>query len=342
MSLIADEMAMGKVSPALLVDAMFGFRKTAAIKAAIELDVFTAIGGNGATAHSLGTATGASERGMRILCDFLVVGGFLTKTDDLYELTPSSQVFLNRQSPAYMGSAIEFVAAPEIARLFLDDPSAFVRNGGSVGLANVAPDNPVWIRFARAMGSFVASSAESLAAEIAQWPTPPRRVLDIAAGHGLFGIEVAKVLPKAEIVAVDWRSVLALAEENAKHAGIADRFRILPGNAFEVDWGTDYDLILLPNFLHHFDLETCVVLLQKVRGSLSAQGNVVAVEFVPNDDRVSPPFPASFSWEMLATTPRGDAYTEKDLMEMARSAGFSGISTRALPPSPASLIFFKR
>jgi SAM-dependent methyltransferase len=342
MSSIADEAATGEISPALLVDAMFGFRKTAAIKAAIELDVFTAIGSSGTNAGSLATAAKVSERGMRILCDYLVVSGFLTKTGDLYALTPSSQVFLDRRSPAYMGSAIDFVAAPEMARLFLDDPAAYVRNGGSVGLANVAADNPVWVRFARGMGSFVASSAESLAAEVARWPEPPSRVLDIAAGHGRFGIEVAKLLPKAEITAVDWRSVLELAEENARNAGVADRYRSVPGSAFEVDWGSDYDLVLLPNFLHHFDADTCVGLLQKIRRSLSAQGAVVGVEFVPNDDRISPPFPAGFSWEMLATTPSGDAYTETNLREMARSAGFSGLSTRTLPPSPASLIFFER
>lgn len=342
MSLNADETVSGEISPALLVDAMFGFRKTAAIKAAIELDLFTAIGGSGGTAASLASATKASERGMRILCDYLVVGGFLTKTGDRYGLTPSSRVFLDRQSPAYLGSAIDFVAAPEMARLFLDDPSAYVRNGGSVGLANVSADNPVWVRFARGMGSFVASSAESLAAEVAHWPTAPKRVLDIAAGHGLFGIEVAKAFPKAEIVAVDWRSVLELAEANAQKAGVADRYRILPGSAFEVDWGSDYDLVLLPNFLHHFDIDTCVTLLQKIRASLSEAGSVIAVEFIPNEDRVSPPFPAAFSFEMLACTPRGDAYTEKDLAEMARRAGFGGISTRPLPPSPSSLIFFKR
>jgi len=36
----------------------------------------------------------------------------------------------------------------------------------------------------------------------------PLRVLDIAAGHGLFGIEVAKIDPRAHITAVDWAAVL--------------------------------------------------------------------------------------------------------------------------------------
>ena len=340
MSTTAVEADVGEVSPNLVVDAMFACRKTAAIVAAIELDLFTLIG-DGSNAASLAAATNAAERGVRILCDYLVVNGFLTKTGNQYALTPSSRAFLDRHSPAYMGAAIEFLAAPEILRQILGDPASYVRNGGSIGLANMSPDNPVWVKFARGMGSFTGGSAIGLAAEMANLPMQPRKILDIAAGHGRFGIEMAKAFPSAEIVAVDWGSVLELAKQNAQQFGVAERYKLVPGSAFEVDWGTDYDLILLPNFLHHFDLETCAGLLRKSRATLSAEGKVVAVDFVPNDDLVSPPFPAAFSWEMLASTPRGEAYTQKDLAEMARRAGFHNVRIKPLPPSPASLIFFE-
>jgi ubiquinone/menaquinone biosynthesis C-methylase UbiE len=166
-------------------------------------------------------------------------------------------------------------------------------------------------------------------------------VLDTAAGPGGFGIEIAKAVPSARIAAVDWASVLALTKENASKAGVVERFSFIPGSAFELDWGQDYDLILLPNFLHHFDTETCVDLLKKARANLAAGGKVVAVEFVPNEDRVSPDFPAAFSWVMLATTPKGDAYTKSELAEMGRRAGFRDMVTKELPPSPATLIVFE-
>jgi SAM-dependent methyltransferase len=341
MTPMPDGMAGGDISPALAVDAMFAFRKTAAFKAAIELDIFSAICAGHETAGHIAAAAGASERGVRILCDFLVVEGFLMKRDDRYKATPSTSVFLDRKSPAYVGAAIDFVASPEMIGLFLDDPPSYVRNGGSIGLANVANDNPVWVRFARAMGAFTGGSAVSLAKEIATWAKPPEKVLDIAAGPGRFGIEIAKAVPSASIVAVDWQSVLALSEANAREAGVSDRYRALAGSAFDVDWGNDYDLILLPNFLHHFDSATCVGLLKKVRNSLRTGGRVVGVDFVPNDDRVSPPYEAQFAMVMLATTPKGDAYTGRELAEMARQAGFSGAQIKPLPPTPASLIFFE-
>jgi len=94
-------------------------------------------------------------------------------------------------------------------------------------------------------------------------------VLDIAAGHGVSAISVAQAVPQAEITAVDWQAVLEVAHANASAAGISDRYRTVPGSAFEVYWGRDFDLVLLTNFLHHFDQETCIKLLEKARQSLS-------------------------------------------------------------------------
>lgn len=336
---VADAHA-GAVSPELVVEALFACRKTAAIRAAIELDLFTHIG-EGKTAALLASAIGASERGVRILCDYLVVHGFLTKESGQYRMTPSTRMFLDRNSPAYMGSAVEFIAAPEVLDNFLRDPAAIVRNGGSAGLANMSADNPVWVKFARGMGSFTGLSAKILAGEISGWPRSPKKVLDIAAGPGVFGIEIAKAIPSAEIVAVDWAAVLELSQQNAQKAGVADRYRTIAGSAFDVEWGTDYDLVMLPNFLHHFDLPTCTQLLRRIIASLAEQGRIVAVDFVPNEDGVSPPFPAAFSWEMLAGTPAGQAYTQSELTEMARLAGLTGVKVRPLPPTPASLILFE-
>ena len=336
-----DPHQFAEVSPAPFIDAVLGFQKTASIRAAIELDLFTAIAAGASRAETIASRTGASERGVRILCDYLTVVGFLTKSGQSYSLTPSTQVFLDQRSPAYMGSIVTFLAGPENIGLLLDDPAAYVRNGGSEGLANIAPDNPVWVKFAEAMTPFVAPTAESIAAKVASWPHRPAKVLDIAAGHGLFGIAVAKAVPQAEIVALDWDNVLSVARRNAEAAGVANRYHTLAGSAFEVDWGAGFDLVLLPNFLHHFDRETCAGLLRKVRLSLAPGGRTLAVEFVLNPDRISPPMPAMFAGLMLGTTPKGDAYTAEDFAAIARAADFARITVTPLPPSPQSLVAFE-
>ena len=335
-------MAAADISPEPIVDAILGYQKTAAMNAAIALDLFSEIAAGSATAAALAAKTGAAERGIRILSDFLTVNGFLTKTGDRYALPPATAAFLDKRSPAYMGSVVKFLASPEMTGLFLEDPLSYVRNGGSVGMANMASDNPIWVKFAEAMIPFVAVSAKGLGEAVAALPKSPRKVLDIAAGSGLFGIAAAKAAPSAEIVAVDWQIVLELSKRHADEAGVGARYRTIAGSAFDVGWGTGYDLVLLPNFLHHFDHDTCVTLLKKILASLNPDGRVMVVEFVSNEDRVSPPFPAAFAFTMIGTTQKGDAFTERELAAMAREAGFSRTSAQPLPPSPATLLTFER
>lgn len=333
---------MADVSPVAFVEAALGYQKTAAIKAAVDLDLFTIIGRGADTVDELAAATKASSRGLRILCDYLTVHGFLDKSGDRYTATASSRTFLDRRSPAYMGTIVDFHAAPEMVSLFLDDPVSYVRNGGSIGLGSIAPDHSVWTKFAEAMTPVMKPVAEAIARQVAAWPTPPKKVLDIAAGHGIFGIAVARAVPHAEVVAVDWPGVLTIACRNAEEAGVATRFRTLPGNAFEVDLGGDYNLVLLPNFLHHFDHDECVGLLGKIRRSLAPGGKTLALEFVPDENRVSPPFQAGFAFYMLGSTPTGDAFTARDFAAMARQAGYASVKVTPMPRSPQSLVMFEQ
>jgi hypothetical protein len=101
----------------------------------------------------------------------------------------------------------------------------------------------------------------------------------------------------------------------------------------DVDYGAGYELVLLTNFLHLFDPETCETLLRKVHASLAAGGLVATLEFVPNDDRVTPPQAATFSMQMLGGTPSGDAYTFAELERMFQNAGFARSEMHELPPT---------
>jgi len=159
------------------------------------------------------------------------------------------------------------------------------------------------------------------------------KVLGLAVGHGLFEITLARHNPNAEVWGVDWPNVLEVARENAAAAGVSGRYHTIPGSAFDVEYGNDYDLVMITNFLHHFDLPTCEKLLAKVRAALKSGGRAVILEFVPNEDRVSPPVPAQFSLTMLAGTPGGDAYTFAELQRMLRSTGYSSVENHPLPPT---------
>jgi hypothetical protein len=332
---------MTEAWPNPVFETALAYHRTAALTAAVKLDIFSLIGAGSTTVDALALKTDASPRGLRILCDYLTVIGLLQKQDSSYSLTAASGRFLDRSSPLALGNCVDFLAAPEMLALVLNDPVAYVRRGGSDGLRVVAPDHPIWVRFARAMAPFAAPGAKRLAAYVATLPASPRTVLDVASGHGLYGIEVARAVPGAVVTAVDWAEVLAVAQENAKAAAVDDRFRTVVGSAFDVEWGDGFDLVLLPNILHYFDRDECVALLRRARSSLSPTGRVLAVEFVPNADRVSPPLQAAFAFFALATSPCGDAYTLDDLEGFARAAGFSGATARPLSPTAQTLIVFE-
>jgi ubiquinone/menaquinone biosynthesis C-methylase UbiE len=307
----------------------------------VDLDLFSVIGG-GATAAEAAKACGASERGVRILCDYLTVVGFLTKAGARYSLTPDTAMFLDSKSRAYLGRAINFLLHPAHLKSAQQMAEAVRKGGGDAAM--LAPDDPIWVDFARGMAPMMFMAAQTIAQHLqpALAAKGASRVLDIAAGHGIFGITIAQQIPGAEIYALDWANVLAVAKQNATAMGVAGRYHLLPGSAFEVDMGSGYDAVLLTNFLHHTDVATNESLLKKVHAALAPGGQVVILEFVPNGDRISPPPAAMFSLTMLCNTPHGDAYTFAELGSMCRNAGFQAPQLVSLAPGPESLVIARK
>jgi len=299
--------AEGPLTPGLVFEMLQAHQRTAALKAAIDLDLFRAVGEGPGDVASIARHCSASERGIRILCDFLTIYGVLAKEDGHYRHTPTSAAFLDPRSPSSLASIAQFLGNPAMREPY-DHLAEIVRTGRTV------------------------------LAVVLEGHAGPMRVLDIAAGHGLFGIEIAKQNPQARVTGLDWAPVLRVALENARKAGVQDRYDMLPGSAFEVDFGGPYDAVLLTNFLHHFDKPTCVGLLKKVHGSLRPGGRAATLEFVPNEDRVSPPMAAAFSMTMLTSTPAGDAYTLSELTAMYNEAGFGGITAHPIPMSPHTVV----
>ncbi len=322
-------------SPALFFETVNAYQRTAAIKSAIELGLFTALAESGGLLAEAARRIGAPvDRGVRILCDHLVILGFLTKHGgNRYTLTPDTATFLDKRSPAYMGGAIEFLLSPLTTEHFQHLTDSVQHGGNTASQNTVTPEHPIWVQFARAMAPMMAMPAQLLAGIVlGEVGRRPIRVLDIAAGHGLYGLTLAKQNPQARVVGLDWAPVLQVAKENARRMGVDDRYDVIAGDAFEVDLGTElFDVVLLPNFLHHFDVPTNEGLLRRLRGKLTPGGLLATVEFIPADDRVTLPGAASFALTMLAHTPGGDAYTFADLKGMFERAGFSKNELRELP-----------
>ena len=327
------------VDPQLIWQIMTGFQHSAALKAAVEIELFTKIAEGNKTSEILAEACGAAERGVRILADSLTVIGLLKKDAGEYSLTDVSATFLDKHSQAYLGSMVDFILSPAQKRGFEDLTASVLRGGSAVtGEASLDPESPMWVTFAHAMAPMMMPAAQMMTEHIGADRDKKIKVLDIAAGHGIFGIMVAKAFPNAEIYALDWQNVLTVASENAAKFGVAGRHHLIPGSAFETDLGEGYDVVLVTNFLHHFDAETCTDFMSKVNRSLNDDGRALTLEFIPNDDRVSPPSEALFSLVMLAATPAGDAYTFAELRQIMENAGFTRNRHIQLVPLPQHLV----
>ncbi len=321
------------MNPAAIFDCYSAYQKTAAMQAAIDVGLFSAIAAGASTVPAIAEKCGASPKGVRVLCDYWTVNGLLNKSGDAYQLTPESATFLDRKSPAYMGDVIRFFNGP--IKPFFERLTGAVRNGGCETTGSVEPEFDGWIDFAEQMGAMMFPAAQAIAKLLGN---VSGKVLDVAAGHGLFGIVLAQKNPGVHVTALDWPKVLEVAKRHASKMGIADRYATITGNAFTVDLGGPYDVILLTNLLHHFSREQCTTLLKRLRAALRPGGRLVTLEFVPNEDRISPPMSATFPLIMLATTAKGDAYTFAELEKMLLSAGFAKNKLHQPEDSPQQII----
>jgi 2-polyprenyl-3-methyl-5-hydroxy-6-metoxy-1,4-benzoquinol methylase len=311
-------------TPERFFNTVNAFQQTEAMKAALDLGIFTAIGEGNTTPAKIAARAKANERGVRILCDYLAIRGFLLKDAGRYSLAPDAALFLDRRSPAYLGGIVEFLTNDHQREAHRRIADAVRKGGSAMPETPFEPDDPFWVMFARVMMPLMRMPAEMIAAELAKGGKA-RKVIDIAAGHGAFGIAIARHNSEAQIYAADWPKVLEVALHNAEEAGVASRYHTIPGSAFDTQFGKDYDLVLITNFLHHFDPPTCTSFLRKVHAALKPGGRAAILEFIPNPDRVTPPTAAAFSLIMLAMTPSGDAYTYSELESMAKHAGFSRV-----------------
>src|SRR5438132_11330091 len=155
------------------------------MKAAVELEIFTAIAEGNTTAAMIAKRCAAAERGVRTLCDFLTIHGFLTKEGAQYALAPDSALFLDRHSSAYLGAAIEFLLTSRLREGHARLTEAVRRVVSALGEGTLEPENPDWVKFAQVMMPLMHMPAEIMAAELRKGGEA-QKVLDIASGQRLY------------------------------------------------------------------------------------------------------------------------------------------------------------
>ena len=305
----------------------------------MELGVFDALGEGSLSSAELAGKAGVPERGMRILCDYLAIQGLIAKSEARYAHTATSAAFLDRRSPVSMAPTLPFMMNNKIMTAFRGLTETIRQGRTSLEEPLAGEEAAEWVLFARSMQPMMAAAAEFIA-EIVLSGGMPARVLDVAASHGLFGFAVVRRAPACELVVQDFPSVLDVTSENARAAGVP--VTLLPGSAFTVELGTGYDVVLVPNFFHHFSVDDNITLMKRFYNAMRPGGRMMILEMVPNEDHLTPPTAASFAMMMLGNTVSGDAYTMAEYGRMLDAANFGQRELMDVPMAPQQLIVATR
>jgi len=330
------------LTPQRLLQYGNGYAAPLMIHASVANGLFDALDGRAMLAEELSVATGASVRGIRILLKgLLAISVVVRDSDGKYTLAPDASAFLVKGKPDYQGAIFRHYATQVIPRWLQIEE--VVRTGRPAAAINVEAEGAGYFeKFVEALFPNSYPAAKVLASELGlHRAVSSVKVLDIAAGSGVWGIALAQSSPFVTVSALDWPGVITVTKRIAAQYGVGDRITTIAGDLHEVDYGGPYDIATLGQILHSEGEEKSRKILAKTYDALAPGGVAAIAEFVVNDDESGPPASLIFSVNMLVNSEAGDTYTFRELRSWLDEAGF--VDVRAVDaPGLSPLILAKR
>jgi SAM-dependent methyltransferase len=322
-------------TPADLLQLSGGYWSVCALHAAVKLDVFTPLTDRAITAGELAELMKIDPRGLAMLLNVLVALELLEKRGDTYTVTRFAAEFLSRISPQYLGHIILHHHNLMASWSRLDEA---VRSGSPdrerIALAN---DGEVRENFEMGMFNLAMQVAPQVASRIDLYGR--RRLLDLGGGPGTYAVHFCLNNPDISAVVYDLPSTRPFAEKTIARFGLADRIAFAAGDFMTGVVEGGFDVAWLSHILHGVASPSCAVILEKAVAALDTGGLILVQEFILDDSKYAPLFPALFSLNMLLGTPEGQAYSQRELFAMLAAAGVGGL--RRIPielPNGAGII----
>ncbi|MBV8553491.1 MAG: class I SAM-dependent methyltransferase [Acidobacteriaceae bacterium] len=311
------------------------------IDAALKNGLFDALAKGPLSADELASATNTSARGVRAAMDALVGFGLAARdAQGRYVLSPESAAFLVSSQPGYLGGFFNHMTRDLIPAWL--SVGECVRTGRPARHVNTDVEGAKFFHdFVESLFPLSYPVAQGLAHALAFPQSEPVKVLDIAAGSGVWGIGLAEACPLAHVTAVDWDEVLPVTREIVARHKLSEQFSFVAGDILEADYGTDYDVATLGHILHSEGDARSIALLRKVANALKPGGVIAIAEFLVDDDRNGPPQGLIFAVNMLVNTDTGRTFSFAEIKEWLADAGFT--NARLLPgPGVSPLILANR
>lgn len=328
-----------QVTPERLMQFAFAYAPPLIIGAAVNNRVFDLLQSGAKTIKQLSKETGASERGLRAVMNALVGLGLLSKDrKERYSLTLQSEAFLISNKP---GSLAGFFA---MNSTHLVPDWLHLSESVKTGLPPIALNQEVHgPEFFSALVENIIPMSYPAARKLGQAlrlskAQQPVRVLDIAAGSGIWGIGLAQQSPQVRVTAQDWAAMIPITKRITKQFGMADQFDYIEGDVLRANLGTGYDIATLGHILHTEGQERSRQLLKHVFRALKSGGIVAIGEWLVNDARTAPPNGLIFAVNMLVHSEHGDTFSFNEIKRWLEEAGFKKVRKLAAPgPSPLVL-----
>lgn len=302
-----------------------------ALRTGVELDVFGPLAGGAKTAEQVADEIGANSRGVELLLDALVGLELLARAEGRYRLTDVADLYLVPSSSLFLGPYLKLTEGLHERWQGLTEVTRTGKPATEVNVDQTAEE--FFPSLAATLFATNYATAHMVADALALDKLPAEaRVLDVAAGSGVWSLALAEAHRTLKIEMLDFPSVLEVGRQYAEKCGVADRCRYLAGNWRDVPLEPEiYDIVVLGHILHSEGLAASTELLAKCYKSMKSGGLLVIAEFMPNDDRTAPALPLLFALNMFMMTTAGCVFTPGELESMMQAAGFAEMYRLELP-----------
>jgi SAM-dependent methyltransferase len=316
-----------------------GYWAACALHTGVKLDLFSSLAQGAKSAAEVALGCSTEPRATAMLLDALTALGFLTKTDGSYALTGFAATYLVRQSPEYFGHIIKH--HHHLMESWAKLPLAVMT--GMPVKGRVSREDEAEVRESFLMGMF--NLASQLAPKVAGSIDlgGKRNLLDLGGGPGTYAVHFCQQNPELTATVFDLPTSREFAEKTIARFELAGRISFSPGDYHVDDVPAGFDVAWLSHILHAEAEEACLSILRKGVAALQPGGLLLVQEFILDDAKDGPLFPALFSLNMLLGTAGGRAYSRQELAAMMASAGLCDIArlTVELPNGAGILAGYK-
>ncbi len=313
-------------SPDQILQTGLAFWASKTLLSAVEMEVFTELAKGPEDLDTLTGRLGLHPRSSRDFLDTLVALGFLERHNGTYSNTPSTELFLDKRKPSYIGGMLEMANH----RLFghwnhlttalrTGKPQNEAAHGGPDVFASLYADPARLKGFLRAMTGVSRGGNLAIASRF-PW-AGYKTVLDAGTAQGDLIVQVALANPHLSGIGMDLPEVAPIFEEYVEANGLSSRVRFQPGSFFEHPLPSA-DVIMMGHILHDWNLEQKRLLIRKAWEALPEGGALIAYDAIIDDDRSKNAFGLTMSLNMLIETTGGFDYTGADCTGWMKDAGF--------------------